>query len=376
MSSKPRTASESSEPPPPRRKSTKRITSPIEDEDSSTEPPLKRIRLDGSDGESLGSPEIPRQLRPTASGSRAKAKQTPKKKSKVVISDPESEEFDPVDDESEPEIPMEEDDDEYMSEPKSAGKRGGGTKGKVAKGKKKPETKEIMARDERKRPIQESGEASAAKRARTKAQKPGGEVVVDILGDAPLTGTPPPREDAAPAPAKKKLPPIKKNKQPASSATAPATSSAGTSTPLIPVKPAQVAAEDSRLPPPVAGTGPRKNPPASSDVDLSNPMMYAQLFKSGGGSTPSGFTRREKDEERRKELNRMRDEARAKRINEAAPPFDLQGQMDKIARFEEKLRNARSPAVYPNFLAGAMKSLLAGRKCYDNDLETREEGEM
>ncbi|KAF7363446.1 Fructose-1,6-bisphosphatase [Mycena sanguinolenta] len=382
MSSKPRTASEGSEPPPPRRKSTKRITSPMEDEDPPAEPPLKRIRLDGSDSESLGSPEISRQsARPIAPGSRAKAKQTPKKKSKVVVSDPESEDFDPVDDESEPEMPMEEDDDEYMSEPKSAGKRGA-TKGKAAKGgkgKKKPETKEIIARDERKRPVQDSGEAvgaSAAKRARTKAQKPGGEIVVDILGDAtPLTGTPPPREDAAPAPTKKKLPPIKKNKQPTGAATAPATSSAGTST-STPAKLAPLAAEDSRLPPPVIGTGSRKNPPASSDVDLSNPMMYAQLFKSGGGSTPSGFTRREKDEERRKELNRMRDEARTKRINEAAPPFDLQGQMDKIARFEEKLRNARSPAVYPNFIAGGMKSLLAGRKCYDNDLEAREEGEM
>ncbi|KAJ7273713.1 hypothetical protein B0H12DRAFT_507898 [Mycena haematopus] len=372
--------------PPPRRKSTKRITSPIEDDDSVAGPPLKRARLDGSDGESLGSPEVSRQsARPSASGSRAKAKQSPKKRSKVVISDPESEEFDPVGDESELEMPMEDDDDDYMSDPKSTGKRGGGTKGKVAnggKGKKKPENKEVVARDERKRPMHDSSEsagASATKRARTKGPKPGVEAVVDILGDAGApAGTPPPREDVAPTTVKKKLPPIKKNKPPATAvAVAPATSSAGTSTPSIPAKPSALTAEDSRLPPPVSGAGTRKtNPPVSSDVDLSNPTMYAQLFKSGGGSTPSGFTRREKDEERRKELNRMRDEARAKRINEAAPPFDLQGQMDKIARFEEKLRNARSPAVYPNFIAGGMKSLQAEKKCYGNDLEAREEGEM
>jgi len=306
----------------------------------------------------------------------------------VVISDPESDEFDPVDEDSEAEMPVEDndDDDEYMSEPKSTGKRAGGAKGKPAKGgkgKKKPEPKEIVARDERKRPIQDSTEPAAApvaKRPRTKpTQTSGSDVVVDVVGDAPA-GTPPPREDAAPALAKKKLPQIKKNKPPtgASAASVPAASGTGTSTPSIPAKPAPLATEDSKLPPPVVGTGARKATlPVSADVDLSNPMMYAQLFKSGGGSTPSGFTRREKDEERRKELNRMRDEARAKRINEAPPPFDLQGQMDKIIRFEEKLRNSRSPAVYPNFIAGGLKSLQAGKKCYaSNDLEAREEGEM
>ncbi|KAF8212237.1 hypothetical protein K438DRAFT_2010496 [Mycena galopus ATCC 62051] len=390
MSSKARTGSESSDVPHARRKATKRITSPVDDDDAAAGPPLKRARLDGSDGESL-SPETSRQpARPAASGSRAKTKQTPKKRTKVVVSDPESEEFefDPVD-ESEPEMLMEDDDDEYMSEPKSTGKRVGGTKGKAAKGgkgKKKPEPKEIMARDERKRPIQETAESTAApatKRARTKpAQKSGAEIVVDVVGDASAvpSGTPPPREDAVPAPAKKKLPPIKKNKSVTGASAVPAASGAVTSTPSIPAKPAPLIAEESKLPLPVVGAGTRKTTlPASADVDLSNPMMYAALFnKSGGGSTPSGFTRREKDEERRKELNRMRDEARAKRINEAAPPFDLQGQMDKIARFEEKLRNSRSPAVYPNFIAGGLKALQAGKKCYGagNDLEAREEGEM
>jgi len=71
----------------------------------------------------------------------------------------------------------------------------------------------------------------------------------------------------------------------------------------------------------------------------------------------------------------MRDEARAKRIGDAAPAFDLQAQTDKIGRFEEKLRLSRSPAVYPNHLAGALRLLLdqSKNRFSSNDLE---DGEM
>ncbi|KAJ7709906.1 hypothetical protein B0H17DRAFT_1029697 [Mycena rosella] len=280
-------------------------------------------------------------------------------------------------------MPVDEEDeeDEYFSEQKNPVRRAAGGKGKAgqsAKGKKKPEPKEmIMAKDERKRPVDanESSIGPPAKRPRAKSQKSGGDIVVDVVGDAPDTS--PTKEDPTPAPPKKsKLPPIKKNKAPtnATPGSVAGSTGTGTSTASIPPKPAPLAAEDSKLPPAIVG--PRKATiPASVDVDLSNPMMYAQLFKSGGGSTPSGFTRREKDEERRKELNKMRDEARAKRVHDAAPAFDLQGQMEKISRFEERLRNSRSPAFYPNFLAGALKQL--NKKPYaGNDLEVREEGEM
>ncbi|KAJ6496677.1 hypothetical protein C8R47DRAFT_352026 [Mycena vitilis] len=377
--------SENSDTPYARRKSTKRITSPTDDDASVTSAPaFKRPRLDASDDESEASRQSARA--PAASSSRAKPKSAPKKKrSKVVISDPESEEFDPVDDESEPEMPLEDDDDEYMSEPKNTGKRAGGGKGKAAKGgkaKKKLESKEIMAKDEGKRRADSSEAAGAptAKRARTKAiPKSGGDIVVDVIGEAPPApvDTPPLREDAGPVIPKKKLPQIKKNKAPAagSGVSAPAASGAANATPSIPHKAAPPVArgdEDSKLPPPVVGTGARKAAvPLSADVDLSNPTMYAQLFKSGGGSTPAGSSRREKEEERRKELNRMRDEARAKRINEAPPLFDLQGQMDKIAGFEQRLRNSRSPAVYPNFIAGGLKQFHS-----DPKREAREEGEM
>ncbi|KAJ7774824.1 hypothetical protein B0H16DRAFT_1508589 [Mycena metata] len=393
----PRSASESSELP-TRRKTTKRITSPVDDDSSVTSaPPLKRARPDVSEDEA---PESPETSRPSAraSGSRAKAKQPSKKKKKIVLSEPESEEFDYADEESEVEPPAD-DEDEYMSEPKAAGKRGAakGKKGGAKLKKKAESAKEIVARDERKRPVDtgDIGEGSAAKRPRTRPGPHKSEdVLVDVVGDAPpaaAMGTPPPlKGDSTPAPPKKKLPQIKKNKPAAGASVSAATATAISSTPVKPA-PLSTNQEDSKLPPPIVGAGAARKAtiPLSADVDLSNPALYAQLFKSGGGSTPSGSQRHQKDEERRKELNRRRDEARAKRASEASPPFDLQGQMDKITRFEERLRHSRSPAVYPNFLAGALKAkpraatpgenvtIQAGpeKKTYagNNDLE---EGEM
>ncbi|KAJ7452412.1 hypothetical protein B0H11DRAFT_2073293 [Mycena galericulata] len=369
----PKTMSENSEPPHVRRKATKRITSPNDDDDPAvaSPPPLKRPRIgrspDWSDeNEDLTSPA---------------KHSTKKKRAKVVLSDPESEEFDPVDEESDPEAPV--DDDEYLTEPKNPAKRVGGGKGKGVKGKKKAEPKEIMAKDERKRPMDPSDATPAAKRPRTKSShKTGGEVVVDVVGDGPALGTSPPKEEPTPAPKKSKLPPIKKNKLPMT-ANAGSSNAAGTLTPSVSSKAAPSAIvraeEDSKLPAPIVGARKPTIVPASVDVDLTNPTMYAQLFKSGGGSTPSGFSRREKDEERRKELNRMREEAKAKRISEAEAAFDLQGQMDKITRFEERLKISRSNSLYPNYLGGALTSLQLGKKYYagtDLEPEAREEGEM
>ncbi|KAJ7172475.1 hypothetical protein C8R46DRAFT_1086061 [Mycena filopes] len=321
---------------------------------------LKRARPDGSEDDGFESPESRPSAR--ASGSRPKLKQPPKKKKKVVLSDPESEESAFTNEESEVEPPVDDDDEEYMSEPKNAGKRGG-PKGKGGtKGKKKAEP--VSARDERKRPadVGDNAGGSAAKRPRARTgQHTSGDVLVDVVGDAPPTtvvGTAPPlKEDPAPAPPKKKLPPIKKNKAAGASISA-ATGTATSSTPAKVAAPLVADPEESKLPPPIVGAGAARKAtvPLSADVDLSNPMMYAQLFKSGGGNTPSKLRGHEKDEERRKELNRMRDEARAKRMEEAPPPFDLQAQMDKISRFEERLRISQSHAVYPNFLAGGLKA--------------------
>ncbi|KAJ6630801.1 hypothetical protein B0H10DRAFT_2207833 [Mycena sp. CBHHK59/15] len=390
----PKTASESSEPSNARRRSAKRILSPVDDDAVTAVPPHKKPRVQrSSDGSNedvdLDSPVETRQASNIIS-SRSKPRPASKKKrSKVVLSDPESEEFNPMDDDSTLESQMPVDDDEYLSEPKHPAKRAAGGKGKLAKGS-KVEPQDTPAKDERKRPIESTDPttASVTKRPRTKPSLKMEDIAVDVTGDA-TPGIPsgqPTIEESVPHPLKKqKLPAIKKNKAPAGpmAGTASGSTSAGTPTPSTSRKPATpIAASirtepDSKLPPPVVGAR-KPTVVASTDVDLSNPMMYAQLFKSGGGSTPSGFSRREKDEERRKGLNRLRDEARVKRINEAAPAFDLQGQMDKITRFEERLRAARSAAVYPNFLAGALKQVQLGKtlKCYGGDTETREEGEM
>ncbi|KAJ7632618.1 hypothetical protein FB45DRAFT_509878 [Roridomyces roridus] len=374
----PKTSSENSESLVSRRKSTKRILSSDEEDDAPaiSSPPLKKSRIDGSPESSVNDPPSPGPgvaSKSRLSKTRPSAKSS-QKRSKMVESDPESEEFDPVDDDSELEPPMEEDDDdEYMSEPKNPTKRGAGMKGKGGgKGKNKVETKEIMARDERKRPAESvDAAAPAAKRARTRPPgKTADELIIDIVGDgSSAADTPTPKDESAPTPKKSKLPPIKKNK----AATSGPSTGTGASNPPKPAPPRTE--EESKLP--VIPVTRKQTIQSSVDVDLSNPAMYAQLFKPGGGNTPSG--RHPKEDERRKELNRMRDEARAKRSSEAAAAFDLQGQMDKISRFEERLRLSKSYSVYPNYLGGALKTFPLGNSSYsstDAGSDVREEGEM
>ncbi|KAI0341828.1 hypothetical protein BDW22DRAFT_1358709 [Trametopsis cervina] len=113
-------------------------------------------------------------------------------------------------------------------------------------------------------------------------------------------------KDATPPPVKKpKYPPIKKNKPSAA--------------PVLPpkplTKPAVTAKPDSSL------TVPGARKPAATannaDFDLRDANVYASLFAKPSGSTPNaGLNRKEREEERRKELNKMRDEARAKRMQD------------------------------------------------------------
>ncbi|KAJ7063301.1 hypothetical protein C8F01DRAFT_70648 [Mycena amicta] len=347
---------ESPETPHSRRRAIRRITSDDE-EDTAEPPPSKKARLASSPPSEASTSRNPYRAKPRR-----------KKASNAVVSEPDSDEFDAADEpESELDLPMD-DDDGYMSEPKSTGKRAGGRKTKApSKGGKGKDIK-IMARDERKkRPADsESAGTPASKRSKTKLGD-----VLDVVGD--LVNSPPVREDAAPP--KKKLPTIKKNKPGNEPSTV---GPPAASTPAVATKSSAPprSEEDSKLPLPMVAA--RKQPvgPQSVDLDLSNPTMYAQLFNKSGvaNSTSSGFSRRDKEEERRKELNKMRDEARAKRLNEAMPPFDLQGQTDKIIRFEEKLRMARSPAVYPNHLAGGLKQMQGKTRYSGND--PLEEGEM
>ncbi|KII88497.1 hypothetical protein PLICRDRAFT_41653 [Plicaturopsis crispa FD-325 SS-3] len=238
-----------------------------------------------------------------------------------------------------------------------------------AKGKSAAKPKEIVMKDERKmaRPALISqpsfDDSGTTRHLPKKSPLENLDVVVDSPSASasdlfPTDPDPTPKKAPTPEPApaaapkKRKLPTIKKNK-PAGGA------STGSHTPAT-------AAKVTPGPTPAAGKPPGddagkggaggKAPPGHAELDLRNPNIYSQIFKAAGGSTPrSGLNNREKAEERRKELNKMRDEARAKRAAEAKQTFDLQGQWDKISRFEERLRQERSSALFPNFLAAKFK---------------------
>lgn len=175
---------------------------------------------------------------------------------------------------------------------------------------------------------------------------PSGEASTQVKEETP---------SAAAAMAKKrKLPPFKKTKsmQPSASSTpAPAGSS---KTGPGDAKPKTTPAENKAAP----ATGARKAAGlmGGTDLDLSDKSLYNELFK---GSATSGSSRRAKDEERRKELDNMKREYKAKREAEHmhTPPFDLQAQTEKLLRFEERLRQVGSAALYPNYLAGKWREL-------------------
>ena len=138
-------------------------------------------------------------------------------------------------------------------------------------------------------------------------------------------------ELAAPPPKKRKLPPIKKNKpHPGTSATS---STAGPRPTPKPLPNGGSALDGLALP--VAGARKPAATANNADFDLRDKSVYASLFMKvsdlrlllsctpfiespqPGGATPnSGLSRKEKEEERRKELSKMREEARAKRAAE------------------------------------------------------------
>ena len=64
-----------------------------------------------------------------------------------------------------------------------------------------------------------------------------------------------------------------------------------------------------------------------------------------------------KEEERKKELLKMRDEARAQRMAYLQKHAfkDLARGQERIALFEDELRARNSPALYPNHLGSAIK---------------------
>ncbi|KAF8902142.1 hypothetical protein CPB84DRAFT_1846546 [Gymnopilus junonius] len=278
-----------------------------------------------------------------------------KKPRKVLFSDSEGDEYMEAPQDILPE-PEEDDDDYFSPEERSSAKASKG-KGKVVSGK-----ASAGGRSAKRKAKLDPGEphpshmdkkgpmkSSAIPKKRLKSSAKVDEPIIDVVGDA--TGTPdlpspsPAKQDSPIPiiPKKPKLPTIKKTKLPGT---------AGLTTPT---------SAPTKKPPSEVGSSNKEGGRKSllvgnTDIDLSNKSIYQELFsKTGGvdGTTP----RRAKEEERRKELNRMRDEARFKRTAEAIHSFDLQAQFDKISHFEEILRADHSSALYPNFLAAKWREV-------------------
>ncbi|KAK0459726.1 uncharacterized protein EV420DRAFT_286139 [Desarmillaria tabescens] len=270
------------------------------------------------------------------------------------------------------------DDEEFIDDDEDAPVRGskkGKTKGAKAAGKgkgktkAKSEVKEVKMKDERKiipKPIPSAAQPPSSKRPKV----PG-------TGDAPGGGdsatTQLMKDDHPTQAPKKKLPTIKKNKE--LGAAGPSTPSVAKSTSSAPTAPKDEFSLTNTLTP-----ASRKPPLVSGgDLDLSNSSVYSSLFKPTA-NTPRTASNR--DAERRKELNKLREEARAKRELEANYHFDLQGDMEKILRFEDRLRSIRSPTVYPNVLGAKWKEQWERDKRHrvqptSRDVDGgREEGEM
>ncbi|KAG6333875.1 hypothetical protein ID866_5218 [Astraeus odoratus] len=297
------------------------------------------------------------------------------------------------------------DDEDDDFEVESGAKRGGSSKGKVraaakstvGKGKsagpkstksksnkEKEWEKDVLMKDERKLLVPA---ASTSRASSVAAQAQASDVTSEVLKPAALTTTSNVIPDAAATPTaadkdptdplltkKRKLPTIKKNKQPGTTGTTPSGSNTSAHS-----KPPPVTTPASDLvKPPLPTMQQRKSAlSGAQDFDLRDEKTYDALFKGGGSASRSGLSRREKEEERRKELNRMRDEARAKRTEEAKYTFDLQAQAEKIARFERRLRAENSSVLHPNFLAAKFRDEweMERRRRRDDRGAPKEEGE-
>ncbi|KZT70119.1 hypothetical protein DAEQUDRAFT_764869 [Daedalea quercina L-15889] len=311
---------------------------------SSTSPaPTKSSRRSGK-SERRGS---------TASSSRQKRKMR-----QVVWTDDEDEDADPLG-----LTAMDPDDDEFEPEPAVSKRSAGKTKAtkanpKLSRTKAKVEEKEIVIRDERKllpseSPVPKDKPSTSRlplKRAPSSDEIPGGNSATAAL-DVPEDTAANTEEAEPPPPKKRKLPPIKKNK----TSTVPSTPAVAKPATNAPKVDTPTPSKDPNGPVGVAARKPAASMGAA-DFDLRDANVYAQLFNKPVKQQPdSGLNRRQREEERRRQLNNMRDEARAKRAEEAKQTFDLQAAHEKILRFEEKLRAHNSIALYPNVLGAFWK---------------------
>lgn len=264
---------------------------------------------------------------------------------------------------------MDPEDEDFAPEPSQPKKAASSTKprngklvvsGKSNRGASKKEEKEFAIRDERKLPAPTASmskekqplPSTSNKRPAPKEEDHAVPATLDASEKAQPESSITAEDPVPPPPKKRKLPPIKKNKT-----TTPSTPS--TARPAAPA-----AKKEPPAPPPPAtpstDTSVRKVAATANhaDFDLRDKSVYAQLFSKPAGSTPNaGLNRKEKEEERRRELNKMREEARAKRATEAKRAFDLQAAQEKISKVEERFRARKSMAAFPNVLGGYFKAI-------------------
>ncbi|KAI0062250.1 hypothetical protein BV25DRAFT_1825686 [Artomyces pyxidatus] len=193
---------------------------------------------------------------------------------------------------------------------------------------------------------------------------------VDVVADEPerperAPSGPPPavadlfKEEATPAPSplpsfkKRKAPAIKKHKpEPGGSSTTQASSAKARPKDSKPLVALEAPGVDDGL---AHLLKPTKTE-TKVEVNLMDKDVYASLFaKNAGTSAPrSGVNLKEK-EERRKQLDKMREEDRARRATAAEHVFDLRAQHDKVMAFVDRLQSRRSSAMWPNILAVAFR---------------------
>ena len=308
-------------------------TAVVRDPSSSTSPPPVKAAKRSSKATTSGQ-----------RGSTASASKPKRKTRQVVWTDDEDDDVDPLG-----LTAMDPDDEEFEPEP-SAPKRSG-SKSKIPKTSTKPsrtktkvEEKDIVIRDERKLPPPEPPTPKdkppapriPLKRAPSSDERLEASVepISTASADVPES-TPQKVEEVEPPPKKRKLPTIKKNKP-----------STGPSTPTPAKIPAAVAPAPESSTPSKDPTGPvgvaARKPAAAlgaADFDLRDKSVYDQLFnrvrvlvygtrieqlniRIQSKQTPdSGLNRKQREEERRKQLYKLRDEARAKRMEEAVGDF-------------------------------------------------------
>ncbi|KAH8833645.1 hypothetical protein DL96DRAFT_1754656 [Flagelloscypha sp. PMI_526] len=155
-----------------------------------------------------------------------------------------------------------------------------------------------------------------------------------------------PGTSSSPAPAsvaQKKLPNFKKRE------------GAGPSTPKPkpPVAPKEAQALKTPSTIPVATNASSRTVTKGQDMNLNDPNEYKNLFKTAGNTASKNRNEEGKAIARRKEIEKLRQEAKARQTAEMNKnKFDLQEQLEAISAYEEEMAEETNGnfLLYPNFL--------------------------